>query len=69
MVVRRSIIDFLDELEPVYNKYVYHRYVLERTRESNLQFERSARFGMFKLDVDWAENYTMLNAREIQSEY
>jgi hypothetical protein len=65
----RSIIEFLDELEPVYNKYVYHRYILERTRESNLQFERCARPGMLKLDVDWAENYTMLNAREIQSEY
>ena len=65
----RSIIDFLDEFEPVCNKYMYHRYILERTRESNLQFERSARPGMLKLDVDWAENYTMLNAREIQSEY
>ena len=68
-MVGSTIIDFLDELEPVYNKYVYHRYILERTRESNLQFERSARPGMLKLDVDWAENYTMLNAREIQSEY
>ena len=65
----RSIIEFLDEFEPVCNKYVYHRYILERTRESNLQFERAARPGMLKLDVDWAENYTMLNAREIQSEY
>ena len=68
-LVCRSIIDFLDEFEPVCNKYLYHRYILERTRESNLQFERSARPGMLKLDVDWAENYTMLNAREIQSEY
>lgn len=64
-----TIIDFLDEFEPVFNKYAYHRYILERTRESNLQFERSAMPGMLKLDVDWAENYTMMHAREIQSEY
>ena len=50
-------------------KYPYHRYTLERTRASNLQFERNARPGMLKLDVDWAENYTLVDARTIQSEY
>jgi hypothetical protein len=64
-----TIVDLLDEFELVFNKYAYHRYILERTRLSNCQFERSARPGMLTLDVDWAENYTMLHAREIQSEY
>ena len=64
-----TIIEFLDEYEAVFNKYAYHRYILERTRGSNQQFERDAVPGMLKLDVDWAENYTMIHAREIQSEY
>ncbi len=64
-----TIMEFLDEFESVCNKYVYHRYILHRTRLSNTQFDRIARPGMLKLDVDWAENYTMLHAREIQSEY
>jgi hypothetical protein len=64
-----SVIEFFDTLERVYNKYQYHRYILHRTRLSNLQFDRNAVPGMLKLDVDWAENFTMLHAREIQSEY
>ena len=64
-----SIVDFLDELEKVYHKYTYHRYILKHTRESNLQFERNCTPGMKKDDVDWAENYTMKEARAIQSEY
>jgi hypothetical protein len=64
-----SVIDFFDSLERVYDKYQYHRYILHRTRQSNLQFDRNAVPGMLKLDVDWAENFTMLHAREIQSEY
>lgn len=64
-----SIIGFLDEFEGVYKKYAYHMYILQRTRETNTQFERNATPGMLKLDVDWAENYTMIHAREIQSEY
>ena len=64
-----SIIDFLDEFEPVSRKYAYHRYILHRTRESNTQFERSAMPGMLKVDIDWAENLSLPNAFSIQSEY
>jgi hypothetical protein len=64
-----SIVDFLDELEGVYKKYIYHRYILKRTRDSNLQFEHNCVPGMKKDDVDWAENYSMVDARSIQSEY
>jgi hypothetical protein len=38
-----TIIEFLDELEGVYKKFVYHRYILKRTRDSNTAFERQAR--------------------------
>jgi hypothetical protein len=64
-----SIIEFLDQLEPVTRKYAYHRYILHKTRESNTQFERNACPGMLKVDVDWAENLSLPNARSIQSEY
>ena len=64
-----SIIDFLDQFEPVTRKYAYHRYILHQTRESNKQFERYAIPGMLKVDIDWAENLALPNARAIRSEY
>ena len=64
-----TVIDFLDELKSVYNKYTYHRYILKQTRESNTQFEHNASPGMLKLDVDWAENLTLPHARAIRSMY
>ena len=67
--VKGSIVEFFDDFERVCNKYTYHRYILHRTRQTNQQFDRDANPGMLKLDVDWAENFTMLHAREIQSEY
>ena len=59
----------MDEFEGVYKKYAYDRYILQRTGDTNTQFELNATPGMFKLYGDWAENYTMIHAREIQSGY
>ena len=64
-----TIIEFLDDMERAWRKYPYHRYTLERTRASNRQFERNCRAGTLKMDVDHIENYTVEDARAVQSEY
>ena len=64
-----SILEFMDEFEPVFAKYACHRYILHRPKISNKEFERNAYPGTLKLDVDFAENFTMIHAREIQSQY
>ena len=64
-----TVIDFLDELEHVYDKFTYHRYILQQTRASNAEFEHNTTPGMLKLDVAFAENLTLPNARAIQSQY
>ena len=67
---RGTLIDLLDEFEAhAWPKYPYHRYTLHRTREAADQLRRTARPGSVVCDCDWAERYTMCDAREIQSEY
>ena len=56
-----SVIEFFDEFEKMFKKHAYHRYILYRTRASNMEFDRAASLGMLKLDVDWAENFTLFN--------
>ena len=65
----RTVIEFLDDHGRARRKYPYHRYALERTRQSNQEFERNCRPGTLKVDVDHIENYTVEDARSIQSEY
>ena len=65
-----SIIDFLDEFETLtMKKYPFHRFTLYKTRESALQLCRYAPPGSLLSDRDWAERYTIIDARQIQSEY
>ena len=42
-VRRGTVIEFLDELEPVVTKYLVHRSTLARQKRSSLQFSRSHR--------------------------
>ena len=64
-----TITEFLDDHERAWRKYPYHRYTLERTRQSNLEFVRNCRPGTLKMDVDHVEDYTVEDARSVQSEY
>jgi hypothetical protein len=64
-----TLIDFLDEVESIFPAMCSHRHTLERCKRSALQFERNATPKALLMDIDWAENYTIEEARMIQSQY
>jgi len=65
-----SIIDFIDEFEAhTWKKYPSHRFTLHKTREAVNELHQNAQPGTLRSDRDWSERYTMIDAREIQSQY
>ena len=64
-----TIVDFLDEFEPVCNNMCQHRNTLQKCRDSARDFEQNAVPGMVGLDTDWAENLTISKARLLQTQY
>ena len=64
-----TIVDFLDEFEPVFNNMCVHRNTLQKCRDSARDFEQNAVPGMVCLDTDWAENLTISKARLLQTQY
>ena len=65
-----TIIDSLDEFEMLtMKKYPFHRFTLYKTRESALQLYQNAPPGSMLSDRGWAERYSIIDARQIQSEY
>ena len=66
---RAVAVELLDEFEAVINKYLSHRCTLQKQKEADMQREDNMRPGWLVINADWAENGSILNAREIQSEY
>jgi len=64
-----NIIAFLDEFEKEIEKHVVHRSILARQKASADEFEHERRPGVLSIDIDFAENYTIETARQVQSEY
>jgi hypothetical protein len=64
-----TLTDFLDEFEAVANKQVVHRSILDRQKSATIQFDRERRPGILGLDMDFAENYDIEEARKVQSEH
>ena len=61
--------DFLDSFELVATGLVEHRGVHARQTAAAKQFDRNWRPGCIKRDVDYGENYTIEEAKLIQSEH
>lgn len=64
-----TVVDFLDEIELALNKNVKHGILLTNDRKAWTQFEQIQRPGMFSRDIDFSENGTLKNSRELQSEH
>jgi len=64
-----TLFDFLDEFEGVASKHVVHRSILSRQKASASLFERERRPGILGLDIDYAENFDIEEARKVQSEH
>jgi hypothetical protein len=64
-----TLFDFLDEFEPALRKHVVHRSTLSRQKAATLIFWRDRRPGCLSLDIDYAENGAIEEARKVQSEH
>ena len=64
-----TIFDFLDELEPHLMKHIPHRSTLSRQKQASIVFERERRPGYASLDIDFAENLDIEEAKQVQSEH
>ena len=64
-----TVVEFLDELEGLTAKAVQHRSTLDRQKASAAQFARNLRPGILCRDCDYAENFTIEEAKQVQSEH
>ena len=64
-----TLFDFLDEFEPTLIKHVVHRSTLSRQKAGSLAFDRDRRPGDLTADIDYAENFDIEEARQVQSEH
>ena len=58
---------FLDHCESVFGQYAKHRLALAKQKAAHLKCDRNYRPGTLLSDVDFAENYEIVHALEIQS--
>ena len=58
---------FLDHCELVFTQYAKHRLTLSQQKAAHLACDRNYRPGMLISDIDFAENYDIIHALEIQS--
>ena len=64
-----NIVEYLDELEAISQKYIKHRLTLSKQRRSALEFGRVRRPGILSIDNDFGEIFTIEGARKVQSEH
>jgi hypothetical protein len=64
-----GVVEYLDELEAISQKYIKHRLTLSKQRRSALEFDRQRRPGILSIDNDFGENFTIEGARKVQSEH
>jgi len=63
------IVDLLGEFEACFAKHVVHRSILARQTAAARTSERELRPGILTLDMDFAENGEIGEARKLQSEH
>ena len=66
---RGTLIDFLDEFEAMSEKHSYHRNLVSTERLAQVNYDRNVRPLIVKRDIDFSENGSIKNKRQIQSQY
>jgi hypothetical protein len=66
---RGTLVDFLDEFETESEKHAYHRNLISVERRAQIDYDRNVRPLIVRRDIDFSENGTLKNKRQIQSQY
>lgn len=64
-----SIIQFLDEFEPVQLHNVRHSFHIDQSKEAEMDFYQNCIPGVISCKSDWSENGSLEKRRQMQSEY
>jgi len=66
---RGTLVDFLDEFEASSEKHAAHRNLVSTERLAQVRYDQNVRPFIVKNDIDFSENGTIKNKRQIQSQY
>ena len=66
---RGTLVDFLDEFETQSEKHAYHRNLVSTERRAQIDYDQNVRPLIIRRDIDFSENGTLKNKRQIQSQY
>ena len=66
---RGTLIDFLNEFERESEKHAFHRNLVSAERRAQMEYEKNVRPLIVRRDMDFSENGSVKDKRQIQSQY
>jgi len=66
---RGTLVDFLDEFEAQSERHAYHRNIVSAEHRAQIQYNRNVRCFVARRDIDFSENGSVKDKRQIQSQY
>ena len=66
---RGTLVDFLDEFERESKKHTYHRNLVSAEQRVQMEYKRNVRPLIVKRDIGFTENGSIIDKRQIQSQY
>jgi len=64
--MKGTVIEFLDDFVTRVPKFTSHRYTVEQHRRQALEVERNTTIYDVTMDIDYAQNYTTIEGREVR---
>jgi len=66
---RGTLVDFLDEFETQSERHASHRNIVSAEHRAQIQYHRNVRCFVVRRDIDYSENGSIKDKRQIQSQY
>ena len=67
--MRGTLVDFLDEFERLSETHTLHRHLVSTKRKASISYDKNVRPLIVKRDIDFSENGSMKNYKQLQSQY
>ena len=66
---RGTLVNFLDEFEAQSERHAYHRNIVSAEHRAQIYYDRNLRCFVVRRDIDFSENGSIKDKRQIQSQY
>jgi len=64
-----NLVEFIDKYEDMTEKHAYHRHLVSTERTASIAYNQNVRPFMISRDQDFAENGSIKNKHQVQSQY